>query len=89
MLQTWQHRRVVCFIIYVPDFVLTFDTFSNTVHVHLVTLKLIKMASIKALEERIKQLEDELSRERSQKGGRVREKIETMSSEVVDSNPYR
>lgn len=47
------------------------------------------MASIKALEERIKQLEDELSRERSQKGGRVREKIETMSSEVVDSNPYR
>ena len=47
------------------------------------------MAKVQALEERIKQLEDELRREKSQKGGRIREKIETMSSEVVDSNPYR
>lgn len=43
---------------------------------------------IKKLEDRIIELEKALEMERKRKGPR-REKIETMSSEVVDSNPYR
>ncbi|KAL0279184.1 UNVERIFIED_CONTAM: hypothetical protein PYX00_000794 [Menopon gallinae] len=46
------------------------------------------MTDVKALEERIKQLENELRAERSKHSGKAREKIETMSAEVVDSNPY-
>ncbi|CAO2633775.1 Ubiquitin-like modifier-activating enzyme 5 [Lemmus lemmus] len=45
--------------------------------------------SVEQLRQRVEELEQELSRERSRQvvGGRTR--IEKMSSEVVDSNPYR
>ncbi|XP_077997360.1 ubiquitin-like modifier-activating enzyme 5 [Glandiceps talaboti] len=46
------------------------------------------MASVEELQARIKALEGELSRERANKSA-VRQKIEKMSAEVVDSNPYR
>lgn len=46
------------------------------------------MASIEDLQKKIKELEQELKEERS-KGGAIRTKISQMSSEVVDSNPYR
>ena len=45
--------------------------------------------SLSALKERIAVLEDELLREKSKNGSVVRQKISQMSSEVVDSNPYR
>lgn len=38
---------------------------------------------------RIKQLEDELNELKKKTSTQYREKIDTMSSEVVDSNPYR
>lgn len=38
---------------------------------------------------RIKQLEEELKNEKSKINSKGREKIAQMSSEVVDSNPYR
>lgn len=43
---------------------------------------------ISGLRQRIKELEDELLEEQSKKMFAAREKIEHMSSEVVDSNPY-
>lgn len=45
--------------------------------------------TVERLRQRVEELERELSRERSRQvvGGRTR--IEKMSSEVVDSNPYR
>ena len=46
------------------------------------------MASIEDLQKRIKELEQQLNEEQS-KGGAIRTKISQMSSEVVDSNPYR
>lgn len=46
------------------------------------------MATIEDLQKKIKELEQELKEERS-KGGAIRTKISQMSSEVVDSNPYR
>jgi hypothetical protein len=45
------------------------------------------MATIESLEKRVKELEEELTAVRS--GKVVRERIAQMSSEVVDSNPYR
>ena len=47
------------------------------------------MASIEDLQQRIKVLEEELDKERQKNRPVVREKISQMSSEVVDSNPYR
>ena len=47
------------------------------------------MASIEELQEQIKALKAELKTERSRNSGVMRHKIEQMSSEVVDSNPYR
>ncbi|XP_038047137.1 ubiquitin-like modifier-activating enzyme 5 [Patiria miniata] len=49
------------------------------------------MATVDELKERIAQLEVELAKEREKTGGNVagaRKKIDQMSSEVVDSNPY-
>lgn len=46
------------------------------------------MASIEELQEQIKALKAELKTERSRNSGVMRHKIEQMSSEVVDSNPY-
>ncbi|XP_070569548.1 ubiquitin-like modifier-activating enzyme 5 [Ptychodera flava] len=47
------------------------------------------MATVEELQSRIKSLEEELSRERASKSSNtVRHKIEKMSAEVVDSNPY-
>ena len=43
---------------------------------------------IEGLRAKIKELETALETEKKRKG-LVREKIEKMSSEVVDSNPYR
>lgn len=43
---------------------------------------------IQKLEDRIAELEKALELEKKKKGP-TREKIDTMSSEVVDSNPYR
>lgn len=43
---------------------------------------------IEKLKAKIKELEIALENERKRKGP-VREKIQEMSSEVVDSNPYR
>lgn len=45
------------------------------------------MATAEDLQKRIKELEEQLQLARHQQC--VREKIENMSSEVVDSNPYR
>lgn len=45
------------------------------------------MSSIEELQKKVKQLEEEL--EKSRQSGAVRTKISQMSSEVVDSNPYR
>lgn len=51
------------------------------------------MASVKKLKERVKELEEELKREKRKNAEAgtitVRHKISEMSSEVVDSNPYR
>ena len=48
------------------------------------------MASVEELKSRIQQLEAELEQERSGKGaGSGRQRIDKMSAEVVDSNPYR
>jgi len=44
------------------------------------------MKTVEELEQRVRELESELS---SLKGGVGRERIGQMSSEVVDSNPYR
>ncbi|XP_078700942.1 ubiquitin-like modifier-activating enzyme 5 [Branchiostoma floridae x Branchiostoma belcheri] len=51
------------------------------------------MATVEKLQTRIKQLEEELEQERARNhggtdGGGGRQKIDQMSSEVVDSNPY-
>ncbi|XP_035661578.1 ubiquitin-like modifier-activating enzyme 5 [Branchiostoma floridae] len=51
------------------------------------------MATVEELQTRVKQLEEELERERTRNrggtdGGGGRKKIDQMSSEVVDSNPY-
>lgn len=46
------------------------------------------MASVDELLNKIKDLENQLAREKLRKGP-VREKIAEISSEVVDSNPYR
>jgi hypothetical protein len=43
---------------------------------------------VQKLKNRVAELEKSLEMERKRKGPR-REKIELMSSEVVDSNPYR
>lgn len=45
------------------------------------------MESMKDLQKRVKELEDEL--EKTRQAGVFRSKISEMSSEVVDSNPYR
>ena len=45
------------------------------------------MESMKDLQKRVKELEDEL--EKTRQTGVFRSKISEMSSEVVDSNPYR
>ena len=47
------------------------------------------MATMDELKERVKQLENELEAVKKGKSYVVRDKINTMSSEVVDSNPYR
>jgi cell division septum initiation protein DivIVA len=48
------------------------------------------MASIELLQERIKSLEQQLAEAKSNNAGLpAREKIQQMSSEVVDTNPYR
>jgi len=47
------------------------------------------MESVESLQKRIKQLENELDSERQKNKQVVRQKIDQMSSEVVDSNPYR
>lgn len=46
------------------------------------------MDSVENLQKRIAQLEQELLQERNKNAGK-REKIDKMSAEVVDSNPYR
>lgn len=46
------------------------------------------MASIEDLQKKIQELEHELKEERNKRGS-IRTKITQMSSEVVDSNPYR
>lgn len=46
------------------------------------------MTSVEELQAKIKDLESQLEATRK-KHGPNREKISTMSSEVVDSNPYR
>ena len=53
--------------------------------------ELCEMASVQDLQERIKELENELSAVKNETGVNKigREKIQEMSSEVVDSNPYR
>lgn len=43
--------------------------------------------SVKDLEKRIRELEDQLKAK--EKYGQSRQKIAAMSAEVVDSNPYR
>lgn len=51
--------------------------------------------SVERLQQRVEELERELAQERSRRapgggdGGGCRARIEKMSSEVVDSNPYR
>lgn len=47
------------------------------------------MDQIEELQRRIKELENKLLEEQSKNMLSTREKIEHMSSEVVDSNPYR
>lgn len=47
------------------------------------------MTSVQELLDKIKNLEVELEREKSKHKHTAREKINEMSSEVVDSNPYR
>ena len=50
------------------------------------------MATVEDLQKRVKELEDELAKAKQLSGapgGAKREKITEMSSEVVDSNPYR
>ena len=49
----------------------------------------MKMTSVEALQERVKALEAEVEGYKLQYGGPCRDKIQEMSSEVVDSNPYR
>lgn len=49
--------------------------------------------SVERLQQRVEELERELARERNRRvlgdGGGGRARIEKMSPEVVDSNPYR
>lgn len=47
------------------------------------------MTSVQELLDKIKRLEMELEREKDNRKQTAREKINEMSSEVVDSNPYR
>lgn len=47
------------------------------------------MTSVQELLDKIKHLEMELEREKDNHKQIAREKINEMSSEVVDSNPYR
>ena len=54
-----------------------------------IVINMASSESLSALKERIAVLEDELLREKSKNGSVVRQKISQMSSEVVDSNPYR
>ncbi|XP_033728977.1 ubiquitin-like modifier-activating enzyme 5 [Pecten maximus] len=46
------------------------------------------MSTMEELQNRVRQLEDELMQERNRQKSAVRSKIDQMSSEVVDSNPY-
>lgn len=47
------------------------------------------MNEVEKLQQRVKELESKLLEEQSKNVSTTREKIEHMSSEVVDSNPYR
>lgn len=47
------------------------------------------MASMEEMENRIKDLEKQLEKEKQKNNTAGRSKISQMSSEVVDSNPYR
>jgi len=47
------------------------------------------MESVEQLKAQVKQLTEELENEKKRIGSKGREKIAQMSSEVVDSNPYR
>lgn len=46
------------------------------------------MAELRRLQQRLRELEEELARERGGRGA-PRPRIEAMSAEVTDSNPYR
>lgn len=50
--------------------------------------KIQKMATVEELQKKVKELEAKLAATK-ENDGPVRQKIEVMSSEVVDSNPYR
>lgn len=47
------------------------------------------MDKLEELRQRVKELEKKLLEEQRKNASTAREKIEHMSSEVVDSNPYR
>ncbi|KAK3708372.1 hypothetical protein QZH41_014831, partial [Actinostola sp. cb2023] len=63
------------------------STISSRIALVVKSQTLIMAEEIQKLEDRIAELEKALETERKRKGPR-REKIDTMSSEVVDSNPY-
>ena len=52
-------------------------------------INLLKMASIEDLRSRVNALEEELDQYRKKAANSQRTRISEMSSEVVDSNPYR
>lgn len=47
------------------------------------------MSDVESLQKKVAELERELEEKKSKDAATTREKIEHMSAEVVDSNPYR
>ena len=81
------HSVNVVNILYLTDFGLLFFSFESILPILQIIRITRRMEVVQELKNRIEQLESELKAVKIETG--ARQKISQMSSEVVDSNPYR